>query len=273
MNLFNGDACDPAIANTRAMRFGDGVFRTLLIHSGQPIDLDRQLDHLERDAGRLALNMPDRNVLRSDIGAQLEQSALRDAALRITLSRQAGDRGYGPQSNDCDRILSLDPLPAYASNCWLDGVCLAWSRVLLATQPLLAGIKHLNRLEQILASRDWGPDHEEKLMCDSSGRLVGGTRTNVFFVIDNIVVTPDLCEAGVAGMMRQKIMQLGAQRGREIEVGLIAPDEVRHASECFVSNSLIGIWPVRKVGSLDLDAPGPRTAELMNWLDHPWRGV
>lgn len=270
-SLFNGAAIEASLAGTRALQYGDGVFRTMLAWDGLVQDLDRQLERLRRDAAALDLDPPDDAQLREELAA-LAQNAPR-AALRVTLSRADFGRGYAPATRSCDRLLSARPLPDHPASCWTQGIDAGWSPVLLGIQRRLAGIKHLNRLEQVLASRDWAPDQREALMCDAEGRVTCGTRSNLFFVIDNILVTPDLGLAGVAGMMRSKLIEIAHANGLDCDRGTIAPDEVRHASEAFACNSLIGIWPLRRIGSLELPAPGPFTRRLIDWLDHPWRGT
>lgn len=267
---FNGGAVAGAWTGTRALHYGDGVFRTALVLDGRVVDRDRQLARLLRDAEALSLQATDTALLGTEADA-LAQTAMQ-GVLRITLSRTDSGRGYTALSDACDRLLQLRPLPAHAAASWIEGVNLQWSPVLLGIQRRLAGIKHLNRLEQVLASRDWQADQQEALMCDAEGRVVCGTRSNAFFVIDDVLVTPELSSAGVAGMMRDKLIELACARGPGCEIGTISPDEVRHASEAFVSNSLIGLWPVRRIGRLDLPAPGPVTRQMAALLDHPWSG-
>lgn len=271
--LFNGKAVTAdadALLRTRALHYGDGVFRTVLVVDGRVADRECQLDTLAADAEALDLEA-DRAALDADIDALL--AAHGRGALRITLSRAAGARGYRPDTRRADRLLQLSALPPYAARCWAGGVDVGWSRVLLGVQPRLAGIKHLNRLEQVLASREMPADRHEVLMCDAEGRVTCGTRSNLFLVIDNALVTPDLTLAGVAGMMRRKLISLARRHGLPCEVGLISPDEVRHASEGFLSNSLIGIWPIRRLGSLEWPAPGPWTRSMIEHLQHPWSGA
>lgn len=268
---FNGHEIAPALGGTRALNYGDGVFRTLLVIDRHVVDLERQLRKLSEDALALDLDAPDESGFREELEALAKTQAA--AALRVTLSRADSGRGYAPGSRSCDRFIQLRPLPEHPRSCWSEGVDIAWSRVLLGIQPRLAGIKHLNRLEQVLASRDWAPDQREALMCDAEGRVICGTRSNVFFVIENVLVTPDVSLAGVAGMMRAKLVELTRSRGIGCEVGVVAPDEVRHASEAFVCNSLVGIWPVRRIGRLSLPAPGPMTRRVVDLLAHPWKGA
>lgn len=269
MRWFNGEPAG-AWAGTRALHYGDGVFRTLLTRDGGVHALAAQIGHLLRDARALALEPPPADVLENETRAAAQ--ALGEGVLRWTLSRVDGGRGYRPQSDACDRLLTASALPSVPAAHWEQGIVLGWSPVLLGIQPRLAGIKHLNRLEQVLASREMPPDVQETLMCDAEGRVICGTRSNVFFVIDGILVTPDLSSAGVAGFQRSTVIAMARERGLGCEIGLIAPDEVRHAQECFVTNSLIGLWPVRRVGRLELPAPGPVTRALDAALQHPWRG-
>lgn len=266
---FNGTRAEGAWTGTRGLHYGDGVFRTGLVLDGRLVQRERQLARLTHDASRLDLDVA------PELGSELDEvcSEAGEGVLRIVLSRADSGRGYRPQGSRCDRLLRISPLPDHAPEAWRDGIACAWSPVLLGIQPRLAGIKHLNRLEQVLASRDWPADCQEVLMCDAEGRVTGGSRSNVFFVIEGVLVTPDLSFAGVAGMMREHLIELARRSGIGCEVGLISPDEVRHASEALVCNSVIGIWPLRSVGEVVLESPGPVTRRLIDLLRHPWSGV
>lgn len=266
--LFNGERVDGAWTRTRALHYGDGVFRTGLVIEGALIDRERQLAKLASDAGRLNLEMTE--SLHEEIDSACTGVDL--GVLRIVLSRAGSGRRYRPTNNACDRMLHVGPMPDLSPDLWRDGIDVGWSKVLLGMQPRLAGIKHLNRLEQVLASRECPADRHEVLMCDADGRVTCGTRTNLFFVIDGILVTPDVSRAGVAGMMRDKLVELACLAKLGCEIGVISPDEVRHASECFASNSLVGIWPIRRLGSLEFEIPGPVTRVLRDQLQHPWSG-
>jgi 4-amino-4-deoxychorismate lyase len=265
--LFNGAPIDAHLGATRALHYGDGVFRTMLVHGGSLVDAQGQWAHLARDAARIDLDPGDPDVLRRE--AALAIDAMSAGVLKVVLSRCGAGRGYAPATRACDRLLSTHALPPIAATAWSDGVDVAWSKVLLGIQPLLAGVKHLNRLEQVLASRDWPEGVAERLLCDAEGRIVCGTRTNVFFVTEGALRTPDLTKAGVAGRMRHRIIELAAREGIDTFVETVAPDEVRHATECFLTNSIIGLWPVRTIGGLSLPAPGPITRLLLEALAHP----
>ena len=268
MRLFNGQPIDAALGGTRALHYGDGVFRTGLIVHGSWLDRERQLHKLASDANRLDLVVPD--SLERDLDLACRGVAL--GTLKVILSRRDSGRGYRPGGEECDVLLESGAPPDYPRAWWEQGIDLGWSKVLLGIQRRLAGIKHLNRLEQVLASRECPADRQDVILCDAEGRVTCGSRSNLFFLIDGILVTPDVSLAGVAGMMRDKIIEAARGANLAAEIGLVSPDEVRHSSEMFVTNSVVGIWPVRRVGSLELPAPGPIARSLNDMLHHPWSG-
>jgi 4-amino-4-deoxychorismate lyase len=122
----------------------------------------------------------------------------------------------------------------------------------LGCNPALAGIKHLNRLEQVLARAERSDSHAEGLMCSTDGRVVEGTMSNLFAVVDGVLMTPDVSRCGVAGVVRGLILE----RAGGCHIGEIHASELKRASEVFLTNSLIGIWPVTAIEW----APGGDTA-------------
>jgi 4-amino-4-deoxychorismate lyase len=121
----------------------------------------------------------------------------------------------------------------------------------LAEQPTLAGIKHLNRLEQVLARAEWSdPAIAEGLMLDQSSRLIEGTMSNVFLVRGGVVYTPRLHRCGVAGIVRELVLQRLAAECAPVREADLTLDDVSAADEVFLTNSLIGIWPVLKIDCL-----------------------
>ncbi|MEE9251480.1 MAG: aminodeoxychorismate lyase, partial [Alphaproteobacteria bacterium] len=169
--------------------------------------------------------------------------------LKIIVTRGAGGRGYRPPERPVPtRILSRHPWPDYALAAWREGVVARVCTTRLATQPLLAGIKHLNRLEQVMARREWDdPVISEGLMLDTDGFVVDGTMSNLFIVAGGRLATPDLSLCGVAGVMRAVVLEAAAKLEVPAEVIRITLDRVRAADEVFLTNSLIGIWPVREL--------------------------
>jgi 4-amino-4-deoxychorismate lyase len=117
----------------------------------------------------------------------------------------------------------------------------------MAHNPLLAGIKHLNRLEQVLARAEWRDDFAEGLMCGAEGEIIEGTMSNVFLVRHGALVTPDLALCGVEGVMRSLVLDAARRLGHAVQVRRVTQDDLAQAEEVFLTNSLIGIWPVRSL--------------------------
>lgn len=265
-SLFNGQqAGDWALS--RGLHYGDGVFRTILVWDSQLMDWDRQIDKLSADCGVLHLDMPDHNVLRAE-AAPLAAGQTR-AVLKIIVMRKAGGRGYRADAQAADRLLLSYPAPRFEVRCWDIGIDTFTPALRLSAQPTLAGAKHLNRLEQIMASRDWPEDADEGILCDQDGCLVGGTRSNLFWVSSGKLCTPSLEQSGVSGMMRNKIIKLGKTMQLATSVVKAPSAALREADEAFVCNSLIGIWPLRRFESRVWSGPGAITLKLADALNHP----
>lgn len=265
--LYNGGALDHELLLSRGLHYGDGVFRTMLLWQGAVPDLRRHLDVLERNAAQLGLIPPPRATLEEEIAALCADDER--GVIKLILSRRAGGRGYRPASDDCDRLLLCLPAPRYPESHWERGIRCFLSGLRLADQPRLAGIKHLNRLEQVLASRDWPEDAEEGFVCDARGLVVSGTRSNLFWVAGGRLHTPTLEHCGIRGLMREKILELAERLQIPVHHDNPTVPLLRQAEEIFVSNSLIGLWPVREFDGTPFDAPGPLTRRLMTALDHP----
>ena len=263
---FNGSTTVPDLSRHRGLHYGDGVFRTCLIHESQVMDMEKQLDRIRADAARLDLAVDGRRLRRELMGLAAGQ---RRAVAKIVLIRAGAGRGYRADGTVADRLLLRYPVPAFPAAAWRRGIRAARAGFRLAAQPALAGIKHLNRLEQVLASRGEPAEVAELIVSDDRGRPLSGTRSNLFWVKDGRLRTPALDRCGVAGVMRDKV--LAVAQGAKIPLRIAAGswNELLRAEEAFVTNSLIGIWPLAAVGARRWRAPGPVTRELMRQLGHP----
>ena len=137
----------------------------------------------------------------------------------------------------------------------------------ISKQPALAGIKHLNRLEQVLARAEWRDEFAEGLLCDSEENVIAGTMSNLFLVAAGTLRTPDLSESGVAGVVRAEILDTAARLGIRAEIGRITKSDVESADELFLTNSLIGIWPIARLESKSY-VVGQITQTLQKTLRH-----
>ena len=244
MMLINGVASTTVSATDRGLAFGDGIFRTMAFQDGEARLWRWQYPRLRADAAALGLEVPDAALLQREL-ALAGAHILRGVA-KITLTRGSGPRGYA-LSAGCSptRIVSVEPWEGYPPGLARDGIELTLCQLRLAPQPRLAGVKHLNRLENVLARSEWqDPAIREGLLLDSEGAVVECTMSNLFWLRAGEWQTPLLDRCGVAGAMRAWMMdQVPVRQVRAPLESLLAADEV------FVCNSLAGIWPVARLGA------------------------
>lgn len=265
----DGQPLAARLATSRALNYGDGVFRTLLCWQGGVLDFARHVAVLQRDCAKLHLACPPRRRLAEAVETAVAQGGVAPCVIKLTVIRRESGRGY--RGGTASRLLvQCGAAPAYPARWWTHGIAAVASPVWLAEQPLLAGVKHLNRLEQVLASRDWPRGIAEVILRDARGQPAAGSRTNLFWVdARGILCTPTLARCGVDGMMRGKVLDLARQDGVRLAIADRPWPDLAGAAEIFVTNSLVGIWPVRTLDARCLVAPGPVTRRLMRALDHP----
>lgn len=244
--LVNGVAAETVSVRDRGFQYGDGLFETIAVHRGAPLLWGRHIQRLLAGALRLGMSPPEAALLRADAD-QLCRGVER-GVLKIILTRGIATRGYRPDASAATtRVLSLSPWPAYPPSWSAAGVVVRLCQTRLAAQPRLAGLKHLNRLEQVLARAEWGDDYAEGLMSDESGNVIEGTVTNVFLVEAGALHTPEVIRCGVDGVMRGAVLELAAGLGIACRVGLVTSTQLERANEVFLTNSLIGLWPVQRI--------------------------
>lgn len=251
----------------RGLHYGDGLFETLAVKAGRIRRLDMHLERLR--AGCERLGMPD--VGETQLRHELESAARgqADVVLKLILTRGSGGRGYRPPVEaQVTRIIFRYPWPDYPKDWSEQGIELRICRTRLGLNPAMAGLKHLNRLEQVMARSEWSDGPQEGLMLDTDGNVIEGTMTNLFASpAEGRLVTPDLGQAGVAGVTRRHILEQARREGEglEIQVRSLSPDELRQCREIFVCNSIAGVWPVQRIESHRY-AVGPLTRRAAAWV-------
>ena len=263
MILVNGLETGAVDARDRGLAYGDGVFRTFPLRDGRVPLWRRQYAKLAGDAAALAIRAPVAALLEQDLAAITARHA--DGAIRITLSRGVSARGYAFVENaEGTRIVSRSEFAPAADP--LRGVRVRWCALRLAVQPALAGIKHLNRLENVLARAEWrNPQIAEGLLCDTEARVIGGTMSNLFLLRGGILTTPALTGCGVAGVTRDVIIERARSEGNPVRIAPVSVQDVRTAEALFLVNSLIGVWPVAALDELNWSA-SPFAATLDRWI-------
>lgn len=241
----NGKLSAQIACDDRSVLFGDSCFSTIAIRDGQAELWQRHRERLEMTVQRLRFPVVDFLLLEQEVAQAC--AGIARGILRVTLTRGSGGRGYAlPGHADPLRLLLRRDWPADVEPRARDGVELRWCDTRLARQPLLAGLKHGNRLEQVLARAEWQDAQiAEGLMCDDQGHVIEGTTSNLFFRNrQGEWCTPDLQHCGVAGVMRAEILSRLALHGKTVREQAFRPEALMEASEVFVCNAVIGIWPV-----------------------------
>jgi 4-amino-4-deoxychorismate lyase len=226
---------------------------------------ERHLRRLASGCRRLGIEGVDPGVLEDE--ARRVCAGIERGVLKIIVTRGEGGRGYRPaQTGKATRIVAVYPWPDYPESHWQQGVTLRICSTRLGRNAVLAGMKHLNRLEQIMARREWDdPRVVEGLMLDEDGHVIAGTMTNLFTVNAGRLVTPALSACGVEGVMRNMILDIATEAVITYQQAPLTQQDLQNADEVFITNALIGIWPVRRIEQQDY-APGPLTKLLSERL-------
>jgi len=248
--LVDGARADSVPLGDRGLHYGDGLFETIAIRAGAPCLWEDHLARLCLGAQRLGIPAPDAGVLLAECLALA--AGAETGVVKLILTRGPGGRGYRPPlRSQPTRILALYPPAAPVLGAAETGVAVRWCRTVLGENPRLAGIKHLNRLEQVLARAEWDPGETgqaEGLMCDCRGRVIAGTMTNLFVLAGGRLLTPRLDTCGVAGTVRGLVRRLAPQFGLETAEADLRPADLHAADGLFLTNAVIGVWPVRALG-------------------------
>lgn len=245
MMLVNGVRAESIPLTDRGLAYGDGVFRTLRAVDGRPLHWARHYAKLHSDCVALSLPCPPESVLLSEV--QSAAAGLAHASVKIIVTRGSGPRGYAPPQSCVSRRIVI--AEAHTPLLLIEtGVNVYLCRLRLAQQPALAGIKHLNRLENVLARAEWKDTAiAEGLLLDQANDVIGGTMSNLFIVENGALITPDLSRSGVAGVTRARVLDLAKTAGIACRIEKLTMQRVLNADGAFLVNSLIGLWPMGRL--------------------------
>lgn len=249
MFLINGIPQETLPASDRAIQFGDGCFTTARIVAGQVCLLDAHLQRLQQACEKLLIPFVEWAALQREM-VELARGNDR-GVLKVIISRGSGGRGYS--AANClhpTRLLSVSAWPVHYDGWRREGITLELSPVRLGRNPQLAGIKHLNRLEQVLIRTHLEQtDADEALVLDSEGFITECCAANLFWRQGKDVFTPRLDQAGVNGLMRQFCLQQLAHSGYRVVDVHAREAALAEADEMVVCNALMPVVPVRQYGS------------------------
>ncbi|MDG2107029.1 MAG: aminodeoxychorismate lyase [Woeseiaceae bacterium] len=252
--------------NDRGFQYGDGLFETIAIRDGELRLWHYHVARLARGCKTLGIKMPSDDFLRKGVMHALHKSDTKksSAIAKIIITAGVGPRGYGRTENiSPSTLFAVFPVIPYRAAAYKDGIDLALCQTRLAINSSFAGLKTLNRLEQVLARNEFNETElTEGLTMDADDNIICGTMSNVFFIEGRTVHTPSLNRCGVAGVMRQHILTCLEEQKISTKIHKINFSEIRDFDEAFISNSQIGILPVRCCGNTHWKST-ERTQEIM----------
>ncbi len=246
MMLINGVEQQILASDDRGLAYGDGFFTTAKIVAGK---VEFWRDHLERlmlASKRFEIELPSVLTLFSEVQQVIQDVEL--GCLKITITRGTGGRGYSPQGcQQTTRIIQTSPWPEHYLSWQEQGVYLNPAAFTLGLQPALAGYKTLNRLEQVLIKQELAElDCDELAVADLNANLVEVSAGNLFWRQGNTLYTPCLSQSGVKGVMRKQVLKVVERLNIPHQLGHFPLDMLDNADEIFITNSLMGIVPVKQ---------------------------
>lgn len=241
ITLVNGKKQNKLSITNRLTQFGDGLFETCLVVNGKMLLAKQHFARLDKGAKRLQITPIERTIWLKDISKAMSAVKFKRAVVKMILSRGETERGYGfDDTIEPVRIVIISKAPDLPADLSLN-LCQSG----YAYNQLLAEIKHCNRLEQILARRNM--IEQECIMLDPQGQVVSVSQGNIFAVKDGVLLTPGLDECGIEGTRRQLVIELANQLNIPVEICTLTMAELLECDEIFVTNSVMGIMPIRQV--------------------------
>lgn len=239
----NVDVCD------RGFQYGDGLFETIAYKNNKCQLWDEHMQRLRNSCDRLSLTCVDESLWLEDIG----KLALKgDAVIKLSISRGISGRGYAyAEGDNVTRVTASFDMPDYPDDN-ARGITATICKTPISINTVLAGMKHLNRLDNVLARNEWkGNDITEGFMFDDKEHVIEGTMSNVFCVMGDELYTPILERCGVAGVMRQQVINFAAELNVPVNIVDISKQNFLLMDAVFITNSIIGLWPVKKIGDVE----------------------
>jgi len=241
--LINGEELPEISVFSRNMQYGDGLFETCIAMNNQILFWPYHFSRLDIGCEKLSIKKIDEIVWFNDIKKALSLSLNKRCVVKLILSRGNSVRGYGYKDNiEPVRVVIISDMTQSLIN---KSYVLEYAKSGYHSNPKLAGIKHCNRLEQILARSNLSSN--EAIMLDEQENVISVTQGNIYFVFGNKLLTPKLDRCGVVGSRRSLILELARSLKMKAMESDISINQVQQADEVFISNSVIGIQPVHLI--------------------------
>jgi len=262
----NGISSEYLSVMDRGLHYGDGLFETIACIEGKPQFWNEHIERMRLGAKKLGIEFSAIENFQYDVLSMLQEHSVSNCVIKLMLTRGQGERGYRSSSaQKVTRIVVLSDLPQYPDDYMNQGIKVCLCHHPVSNNSRLAGIKHLNRLDNVLARNEWQNEYQEGLMLDESSDIIEGTMSNVFAVKNNQLHTPSLSLSGVNGIIRDQVLSIAQEQGIEVYVSEIKKEELKNMDEIFVCNSIIGIWPVNSINEINYQV-GPVTKKVSQLL-------
>ena len=261
--LVDGEISDRVLATDRGLHYGDGLFETMAVIQGTPRFWQGHVDRLAAGCEQLGLPLTPQAVLLREV--QTVSAGQRRCVVKIIVTRGTSGRGYAAETPARgNRVVCSWAWPQDPGHLVETGISMRVCSLRLGIQPALAGLKHLNRLEQVMARAEWqDPSIQEGLLLDAEDFVVSAISSNLFLVSGGRLLTPRLDRCGVRGVMRRAILNAFRDRCEQRRITL---DMLPEADEVFVCNAVRGIFPVTRIDHWEFEI-GPVTREVQHWLE------
>lgn len=267
MILVNGKQSAQIHVMDRGLHYGDGLFETIAYQKNKLLLWENHWQRLSQSAEILNINLPDKNLLRQELEYVAKDQE--NMVLKLLITRGIGERGYKvPASANPTRIIISNGWPNYPKEHRQVGINVHICEMRLSSNKILAGIKHLNRLENIVARSEWVDDAVfEGLMLDQDNYVVEGTMSNLFIIKNNTLFTAPLTNCGIAGIMRQQVINFFEKIEQPVRYSNIELTTLLDADEILLSNSIIGVWPVKKIQNYSFARkPSALTEKIQDYI-------
>lgn len=245
----NGISAEYISVLDRGFHYGDGLFETIACTERKLQFWDEHISRIHDGAKALNIESPSSATLLSDI-SRLISDRQSNHVVKIMLTRGKSDRGYKyPGSQNITRVVFVNDWPDHLDMS-KKGARLCFCKHPISINPMLSGIKHLNRLDNILARNEWNDEFHEGLMSDVNGNIIEGTMSNVFGIRNGALYTPSLDQSGVSGVIRKQIIDIAKTLNIPLHISHLSKNDICSMDEVFITNSIIGLWPVSMINDV-----------------------
>lgn len=261
ITFVNGELSSYCSVFDRGIQFGDGVFETMLFCNGELEYFELHWNRLKNGCERIGFECPN---IKNKLLTLVSKHAQQHSVVKLIVTRGSSTRGYTvPKKISANWILTIATVSFFSEYYYKIGVKVKLCDARLPKDPQLAGIKHLNRLVQVLAKQELSDEYQEGLLKDCDDYIIEGCMSNLFLIKDNSLLTPDLSYSGVKGVMRQNIIDFCLKKHIPCKIKPIKYDDILVADEIFLTNSVLKVWPVRAIESVCYSV-GQLTKSLVN---------